>query len=111
MEHFAAGRGANGAAGSAPGGGIHFADDAVKEAKQAEETVRQIGTRTFFRRSGQWVDSLVTKEQETKARRVKQFSAEYFELARQHGRSMSQYMVFDEPVLLTLDKEAVLIEP
>ena len=83
MERFAAGgRGANGAAGGAPGGGIHFADEAVKEAKKAEETVKQIGNRTFFRRDGQWVDSQVTKEQEAKARRVKQFSDEYFELAR-----------------------------
>ena len=70
-----------------------------------------IGNRTFFRRNGQWVDSQVTKEQEANARRVKQFSDEYFELARTHGRRLSQYLVFDEPVLLNLDNQAYLIEP
>ena len=32
-------------------------------------------------------------------------------LAQRHGKKMSQYMVFDEPVLLSLDDEAYLIEP
>ena len=43
--------------------------------------------------------------------RVKQFSDEYFALARRHGRSLAQYLVFDEPVLLNLDRQAYLIEP
>ena len=83
----------------------------VGEAKAAASNVRQIGSRTFFRRDGQWVDSQVTKDQESKARRVKQFSDEYFELAARHGRRLSQYLVFDEPVLLNLDGQAYLIEP
>jgi hypothetical protein len=53
----------------------------------------------------------VTKDQESDAVRLKQFSDEYFELARSHGRKMSQYMVFDEPVLLNLEGRAYLIEP
>ena len=53
----------------------------------------------------------MTKEQEKKAQRVKQFSDEYFELARRHGRTLSQYLVFDEPVLVNLDGQAYLIEP
>ena len=53
----------------------------------------------------------MTKEQESQARRIKQFSDEYFELARSHGRRLSQYLVFDEPVLLNLDNQAYLIEP
>ena len=51
------------------------------------------------------------RSQEANARRVKQFSDEYFELAETHGRRLSQYLVFDEPVLLTLDNQAYLIEP
>lgn len=73
--------------------------------------MRNIGNRTFFRRNGQWVDSQVTKWQEANARRIKQFSDEYFRLAETHGRRLSQYLVFDEPVLLVLDNEAYLIEP
>ena len=60
---------------------------------------------------GRWVDSQLSSQQEANARRIKQFSDEYFELARRHGRTLSQYMVFDEPVLLNLENEAYLIEP
>ena len=90
---------------------IPFFGKADRESKQAAQNVRNIGNRTFFRRNGQWVDSRVTKEQESSLRRVKQFSDEYFELAGTHGRRLSQYMVFDEPVLLNIDDRAYLIEP
>ena len=90
---------------------VDFAGAAGREAKSAEQNMRNIGNRTFFRRNGQWVDSQVTKSQEANARRIKQFSDEYFQLAQTQGRRLSQYMVFDEPVLLTLDNQAYLIEP
>ena len=99
---------APGRAGGAMGG---LAEEAEKEAKTAGETVRTLGNRTFYLRKGQWVDSTVTKDQENDALRIKQFSDEYFDLARTHGRKMSQYMVFDEPVLLNLAGRAYLIEP
>jgi Ca-activated chloride channel family protein len=105
LERFAAGP-----AGGADSG-IHFANEARKEAEAAQHSIRNIGNRTFFRRDGQWVDSRVSKEQQSQAKRVKQFSNEYFELARQYGRTMSQYMVFDDPVLITLDDRTYLIEP
>ncbi len=54
---------------------------------------------------------MVTEEQEKQARRIKQFSDEYFDLARRHGPNMAQYMVFDEPVLLNLAGQTILIEP
>ena len=41
------------------------------EAKAAQQNVRNVGSRTFFRRDGQWVDSQVTKTQEAKAQRIK----------------------------------------
>ncbi|MCR4415943.1 MAG: hypothetical protein NUV77_26305, partial [Thermoguttaceae bacterium] len=63
------------------------------------------------RRGNQWVDSTVTKEQEANAARIKQFTREYFDLAKRHGRSLSQYLAFDEPVLVNLDGRAYLIEP
>ncbi|MBN2473366.1 MAG: VWA domain-containing protein [Pirellulales bacterium] len=85
--------------------------EAGQEAQVAIRTVRNLGNRTFYLRNGRWVDSLVTEQQEAKARRVKQFSDAYFELAETHGKKMSQYMVFDEPVLLSLGSQAYLIEP
>ena len=92
-----------------PGPGV--AEQAKREAQIAGKNVRNIGNRTFYQRRGQWVDSLVTKEQETNATRIKQFSDEYFALARTHGKMMARYMVFDEPVLLNLADRAYLIEP
>jgi len=86
-------------------------EKAKKELREAGQNMRQIGNRNFFRRNGQWIDSQVTKAQEQNARRVKQFSDEYFKLAETHGRRLSQYLVFDEPVLLNLDDQAYLIEP
>ena len=97
--------------GSAPAAELSFADEVAKEAQAAQQTMRNIGTRTFYLRDGRWIDSLVKQEDEAKATRVKQFSDAYFALAQRHGKKMSQYMVFDEPVLLSLDDEAYLIEP
>ncbi len=96
-------------------GGVAFGRDLAEKAKREAEivhrVVRNIGNRTFYQRQGQWVDSLVTKEQETNATRIKQFSDEYFALAQRHGKKMARYMVFDEPVLLNLEDRAYLIEP
>jgi Ca-activated chloride channel homolog len=85
--------------------------EAKKELRQAGQNMRQVGNRNFFRRNGQWVDSQVTEKQAANAQRVKQFSDEYFKLAATHGRRLSQYLVFDEPVLLNLDDQTYLIEP
>ena len=93
------------------GAGKAYAADADKELADVSQNIRNVGNRTFYQRSGRWVDSLLSADQESNAKRIKQFSDEYFELARRHGRTLSQYMVFDEPVLLNLDNQAYLIEP
>jgi Ca-activated chloride channel homolog len=82
-----------------------------REMNQVQQNMRQVGNRTFYRRNNQWIDSLVTGDQEKKAQRVKQFSDEYFALAGKHGRTLSQYLVFDEPVMVNLAGQAYLIEP
>jgi Ca-activated chloride channel family protein len=84
---------------------------AEKEIAAAAENVRQIGNRTFYRRNNQWIDSTLSKEQEKNPTRIKQFSDGYFELARRQGRTLAQYMAFDEPVLVNLEGKAYLIEP
>lgn len=102
-----------GPAAEAPAGAAVAADEKA-EVAQAAETVRNIANRAFYRRNGQWVDSTLTpsqQQQQQTARRIKQFSDEYFELAKTHGRELSQYLVFDEPVLLNVDNEPLLIEP
>jgi len=90
------------------GGPIEKAD---REMAQARQTVQNVGNKTFYLRSNQWVDSTVTKEQEGQATRIKQFSDRYFELAKRHGKTLSQYLAFDEPVLLNVEGNTYLIEP
>jgi Ca-activated chloride channel family protein len=105
------------AAPMAPGRGLghgkeqNFAANAKSELASNAQNVRNVGNRTFYQRNGQWIDSQVTKNQQENAKRIKQFSDEYFELARKNGKTISQYLVFDEPVLLNLDDQAYLIEP
>ncbi len=110
---FDAARGIRAAAKPSPGGGglALEADRAEGELHQAAETIRNVGNRAFYRRQGQWVDSTLNDKQQQNVQRVKQFSKEYFELARRNGRAMSQYLVFDEPVMVNLEGQAYLIEP
>ena len=88
-----------------------FGRQVEKEAAAAEKNVRNVGDRAFFRSNGQWIDSRLTPQQQANAKRIKQFSREYFDLAVRSGRTMSQYMAFDEPAMVSLDGQAYLIEP
>ncbi|HVX61081.1 MAG TPA: VIT domain-containing protein [Pirellulales bacterium] len=108
----AAGRRTNlgGRPASGPGLGAVGADEA-KKSEPADASVRSIGTKSFYRRGQRWVDSTVTEAQEKQLKRIKQFSDEYFQLAEQQAGKLSQYLVFDEELLVNLDGQAYLIEP
>ncbi len=100
------------AAGTGPSpGAVAPAEAAEREAQDVASNVRNVGNRAFYRRQGQWIDSRLNEAQQAQARRIKQFSPEYFELARRQGRELSQYLAFDEPVLLDVQGQAYLIEP
>ncbi len=88
-----------------------FGEQELLERQLAQQTVRHIADRVFYQRKGCWVDSQLTVEQEAKAKRIKQFSDEYFELVRRHSREITQFLVFDEPVVLLIDHQVYLIEP
>ena len=90
---------------------LSYGGEIQQEAGKAQASVRNIGNRTFYRRQNQWVDSQVTTTQQQNARKVKQFSQEYFDLANRYGRSMSQYLAMDEAVMINLEGQAYLIEP
>ncbi|HEV3005927.1 MAG TPA: VIT domain-containing protein, partial [Pirellulales bacterium] len=92
-------------------GGVSLNEAETDSLGEEAKSLRNVGAKSFYRRSQGWVDSTLTEEQEKKAQRVKQFSDDYFKLAEQHGRKLSQYLVFDEPVYLSLDGQAFLIEP
>ncbi|MCA1684945.1 MAG: hypothetical protein LC745_02955 [Planctomycetia bacterium] len=77
--------------------------NATQAAKPIGASVRQVGTKTFFRKENRWVDSEVKAEDEAKAVVVRQFSDEFFRLARDQKSELNQYLTFDEPVTVNLD--------
>lgn len=86
------------------------AQDEVARATTGQ-TMQYVGNRVFYRRQGQWVDGTLKPEQQKNPIRIKQFSDEYFNLVRQYGRQVSQYLVFNEPTLININNQAYLIEP
>ena len=58
-----------------------------------------------------WQDSAITAEQAKKAIRIVQFSKEYFDLAASHGGTLAQYLVFQDPVLVSLNNQVYEITP
>lgn len=100
----------NAPAPTAAGGGNAYHD--LKTDRQVEvRSNRNVGNKSFYLRNKQWVDSTASDEQIRTAKRYRQFSPEYFELAEKHGRKLSQYLAGDEPILINLDGEVLLIEP
>ena len=99
------------AAAAQAAGELSYGGEVQAEADKAQANVRNVGNRTFYRRQNQWIDSQLNATQQQNARRVKQFSKEYFDLANRYGRTMSQYLAMDEPVMLNFDGQAYLIEP
>ncbi len=97
-------------ASAAPAGAANYRD-AASDKDVTVNTVRNLGAKSFYWRENRWQDSTVTEEQIKHARRYEQFSDDYFKLAEKHGRTLSQYLVYDEPVILNLDNETLLIEP
>ncbi|QDT49767.1 von Willebrand factor type A domain protein [Symmachiella dynata] len=81
------------------------------ESADAAETVRNIGQKTFFQRDGLWRDSTVTAEQEKQAKKIVQFSTEYFDLAATHGKELGKYLAFRESVLINLRGKTYRIDP
>jgi Ca-activated chloride channel family protein len=65
-------------------------------------TVRQVGAKTFFRRSNAWVDSDVKPEEEAKATVIEQFSDKFFELAASQAANLNQYLTLDDVTVVKL---------
>ena len=105
------GRPARGLMGAPMAAGRMPARDDAHKAAPAQELVRNIGNRAFYHRADQWIDSTLTEKQQKNPKRIKQFSDEYFALAKRFGRDMTKYLVFDEPVVVNLGGEAYLVEP
>ncbi len=102
---------ASASAGPMPADRTGLSLQVAPELEAGQRTVRTVGNRAFYQRKGQWIDATLTEKQLDKPTPVKQFSSEYFALIDRHGRALSQYLVFDEPVIVNLDGKAYLFEP
>jgi Ca-activated chloride channel family protein len=74
------------------------------------DNVRRVGGKTFYRKGRLWVDSTVTPEQEASAVVVRQFSDDYFKLARAQEAEQNQYLAFDEAVVVNIDGKTYRVE-
>lgn len=83
---------------------------ARSEAAKTVQNVRQIGSKTFYRKAGRWIDSSVKPEDETKAVVIRLFSDEFFTLARNQKPEMNQYLTFDDPVTVELEGKVYRFE-
>ncbi|MGE3821207.1 MAG: VIT domain-containing protein [Isosphaeraceae bacterium] len=77
----------------------------------ASETVRRVGTKTFYRKANRWIDSTLAADEEAKAIVIKQFSDDFFRLASQPNADWNRYLTFEEPVTVKLDGQVYRIEP
>lgn len=78
--------------------------------KQVVQTIRNVGNRTFYQRSKGWMQSTVKEADEKNVQVVKQFSDEYFELAKNVRGDEAQYLTFRETVTVQLNGQWYRIE-
>ena len=74
------------------------------------ETVQNLGRKTFFRRSGVWVDGDVAEDGKPDEV-VRQFSDRYFELVRGQRAAQNRWLSLSGPVLVRIEGRIVKIEP
>ncbi|MEX0936664.1 MAG: VIT domain-containing protein [Pirellulales bacterium] len=79
-----------------------FFYDAVEGKPVAVNTVRTVGSKTFFVKDGRWIDSAVSSEQSQAAKPVERYSREYFDLVSRHGKEVAKYLAIDDPVVIKL---------
>lgn len=83
----------------------------AKSAPSDKPRLRVIGSKTFYLKEGRWIDSSVEPDEEAKAKVVRQFSDEFFDLARSQSADWNQYLAFAEPVTVKLQGAVYRIEP
>ena len=81
------------------------------EAKPDAQTIRQLGTKTFFLRNGVWIEADITPAEEVKAQVVKQLSDAYFTLARSQTAEFNQYLNMERAVILRIGNAVYRIDP
>ncbi|WP_435009492.1 VIT domain-containing protein [Tundrisphaera lichenicola] len=78
---------------------------------QPAQNVRNLGAKTFYRKSDRWVDAEVKPEEDEKAIVLEQFSEEFFKVVRNQSPAQNQYFTFEEPVTVAIEGRVYRIDP
>ncbi len=77
--------------------------------RRSSEPVRRIGSKTFFLRSGRYIDSEATAKQVESAIEIAQFSDAYFDLLEELDETDKAYLAEDREVVVRLNKQTYRI--
>jgi Ca-activated chloride channel family protein len=92
----------------ASAGGKGDAKSKAEALRSAEaQTIKQIGTRTFYLRGGAWVDSTLAEKAQPTI--MKAFSKEYFDLLKKHP-DLGAVFSLDGRILVMVDGQAYQVE-
>lgn len=109
-RHFGAGGMMGMASGPAARPGSVVARD-FEGRERVVDTVKTVGSKTFYWRNGRWLDAEVAPEEDQIATVVEQYSDAYFDLASSQRPEENQYLSFLEPVTVKLGGTVYRIEP
>jgi Ca-activated chloride channel homolog len=101
---------ARGRGGQVSGNAFGMVPGAKDEADKIVQNVRQLGSKTFYRRADRWIDGAVPEKQEKPATKLARFSSEYFGLIDKFGRDVAKYLAQDEPVTFELGGQVYEVE-
>jgi Ca-activated chloride channel homolog len=95
-------------ASGAPGGLLM---DQQGETQNVQAKLRQVGSKTFYFKENRWIDSTVKPDEDAKAKLIRQFSNDFFNLARSQSADLNQYLTFTEPVTIKLAGTVYRFDP
>jgi len=70
---------------------------------QVVSTIKQIGTKTFYKRDEKWVEGTLSEEEIKNAVKLKKFSDEYFSVARGQNAEFNQYLSEKDQIMVKID--------
>ncbi|MCE5229260.1 VWA domain-containing protein [bacterium] len=83
----------------------------AKKIEKANETIRQIGPKTFYLRGDRWIDSEVTEAEMNAATVIERFSDKYFEMVGKLRPGEARYLNFDKTLVVKLSGKVYRIDP
>lgn len=80
------------------GGSYQDADGTVK----IVSTIKQIGTKTFYKKEGVWVDGSLSDEELKQAVEIVRFSDDYFQIANGQSAYFNQYLTVNDEIVVKI---------